>query len=267
MSEIAEKPDQTWRETEAEAPTGRGLHALILEQLGLAVCGQDLPAGTVMKIEDIERQYGVSRSVIRETVRVMESMGLVASRRRVGVQVLTPSEWNLYDPQVIRWRLATRSRITQLRSITELRTAIEPEAARLAAIRSPLTNASDLMGLAGQLWAAGEAGDQELFLTLDIEFHRLVLSSSGNEMFAKLDSLISEVLAGRTHYGLMPTHPHEEALQLHVDVAAAIQRGAPDMAHASMLGIMQRAMKEMSSIWDSPHQNGEFIRRDTLDKK
>ncbi|GAA3739334.1 FCD domain-containing protein [Leifsonia bigeumensis] len=238
-----------------------GLHARVLERLGLAICGQELTTGSVMKIEDIERQYGASRSVIREAVRVLESMGLVTSRRRVGVLIQAPSEWNLYDPQVIRWRLASRARVTQLRSLTELRTAIEPEAARLAAIRSPLTNASDLMGLSGQLWAAGEAGDQGLFLTLDIQFHSLVLASSGNEMFAKLDSLVGEVLAGRTNYGLMPNHPHEEALQLHVDVASAIQRGAPDAAQSAMLRIMQRTMEEMAHLWDAPHQNGEFIRR------
>ena len=240
---------------------GSGLHAQVLEHLGLAICGQELATGTIMKIEDVERQYGVSRSVIRESIRVLESMGLVSSRRRVGVLVLAPSEWNLYDPQVIRWRLASGARITQLRSLTELRAAIEPEAARLAAIRSPLTHASDLMGLAGQLWAAGEAGDQELFLSLDIQFHGLVLASSGNEMFAKLHSLVSEVLAGRTNYGMMPQHPHEDALQLHVDVASAIQRGAPDAAQNAMLRIMQRTMSEMGSIWDSPHQNQDFIRR------
>jgi DNA-binding FadR family transcriptional regulator len=76
---------------------------------------------------------------------------------------------------------------------------------------------------------------------LDIRFHRLVLSSSGNEMFAKLNTLVEAVLT---------RHPHEEALQLHVDVASAIQRGNGNDAHAAMLGIMQRTFNEMSSIWD-----------------
>jgi DNA-binding FadR family transcriptional regulator len=208
---------------------------------------------TVMKIEDIERDYGASRSVIRETVRVLESMGMVASRRRVGVIVQASSGWNLFDPQVIRWRLASSARPKQLRSLTELRTAIEPEAARLSATRASLSIASDLVGLAGQLWAAGEAGDQDTFLSLDIQFHQLVLVSSGNEMFAKLNSLISEVLTGRTNYGLMPDHPHEEALQLHMDVASAIQRGAADVAKQSMLRIMQRTLEEMGPLWDSPN--------------
>lgn len=227
-----------------------GLHARILDLLGLAICAGELASGSVFRTEELEERYGVSRSVVREAIRVLASMGMVASRRRVGVQVLPASEWNLYDPQVIRWRLASPARIAQLRSLTELRTAIEPEAARLAAVRAPLAGASELMGLAGKLWAAGQSDDAESFLVLDIEFHRLVLSISGNEMFAKLNTLVAEVLTGRTHYGLMPRHPHNEALQLHMDVASAIQRGNADDAHEAMLRIMQRAFDEMSSIWE-----------------
>ncbi|TXN30898.1 FadR/GntR family transcriptional regulator [Lacisediminihabitans profunda] len=228
-----------------------GLHAQLLDKVGLAICAGDLRSGSVLRIEELEERYGVSRSVVREAIRVLASMGMVASRRRVGVQIRPATEWNLYDPQVIRWRLASPGRISQLRSLTELRTAIEPEAARLAAVRAPLANASELMGLAGKLWAAGQAGEEAAFLTLDIEFHRLVLASSGNEMFAKLNALVAEVLTGRTQYGLMPSHPHNEALQLHVNVASAIQRGNPADAHEAMLGIMQRASAEMSSIWES----------------
>jgi DNA-binding FadR family transcriptional regulator len=227
----------------------RGLHARVLDRLGLAVCGGDLASGSVVRIEQLQERYGVSRSVVREAVRVLASMGLVASRRRVGVQVLPAARWNLYDPQVIRWRLASPARAAQLQSLTELRTAVEPEAARLAALRAPLADASELMGLAGKLWAAGQSNDAEAFLLLDIQFHRLVLSCSGNEMFAKLNTLVEEVLTGRTQYGLMPSHPHNEALQLHVDVASAIQRRNGDDAHAAMLAIMARAFDEMSSIW------------------
>jgi len=227
-----------------------GLHARVLDLLGLAICAGDLETGSVVRIEQFQERYGVSRSVVREAIRVLASMGMVASRRRVGVQVLPAMKWNLYDPQVIRWRLASPARVAQLQSLTELRTAIEPEAARLAALRAPLAGASELMGLAGKLWAAGQADDAETFLTLDIKFHRLVLSSSGNEMFAKLTTLVEAVLTGRTQYGLMPRHPHKEALQLHVDVASAIQRGNGDDAHAAMLGIMARTFDEMSSIWE-----------------
>jgi len=237
-----------FRMSDHAAPTG--LHARLLDGLGLAICAGDPASGSVVRIDQLQERYGVSRSVVREAIRVLASMGLVASRRRVGVQVLPATTWNLYDPQVISWRLASPRRAAQLQSLTELRTAIEPEAARLAALRASLADASELMGLAGKLWAAGQADDAEAFLTLDIRFHALVLSSSGNEMFTKLSSLVEAVLTGRTQYGLMPPHPHNEALQLHVDVASAIQRGDGADAQAAMRGIMARTFDEMSSIWD-----------------
>lgn len=227
-----------------------GLHSQVLDELGQAICEGRMPAGATFTTEALEIKYQVSRSVIRESLRTLEAMGMVSSKRRVGNRVLPMSSWNVYDLSVIRWRLAGHGRIAQLRSLTQLRTAIEPEAAKLAASRGALGQASDLMGLAGRLWAAGRSGDQEQFLALDIEFHSLVMKMSGNEMFTRLNNLVSEVLIGRTNYGLMPQFPHDEALQMHVDVANAIQSGNPDAAGASMLGIMNRAISEMGQIWD-----------------
>lgn len=232
--------------------SSRGLHGQVLDRIGLAICGSEIIPGTVITILELERDYGVSRSVVREVLRVLEALGLVVSRRRVGVVALPPTSWNLYDSKIIRWRLASPARIAQLRSLTELRLAVEPEAARLAAIRAPLINAGELMGVAGKLWVAGEGDDQAEFVNLDIQFHRLILSSSGNEMFERLSTVVTEMLAGRWNYGLAPAHTHLEALQLHVDVASAIQRGLPDAAHDAMLAVMQRTMHEVNSIEDGP---------------
>src|SRR6185312_795657 len=135
--------------------------------------------------------------------------------------------WNKFDPSVIRWRLAADGKGVQLRSLTELRSAVEPAAAELAAQHSPEEMSAELMAIAARMRAVGRAGDLQHFLELDIQYHALVLAASGNEMFAQMHSMIAEVLRGRTDYGLMPTHPHEEALQLHVDVADAIQSGRP----------------------------------------
>jgi DNA-binding GntR family transcriptional regulator len=59
----------------------------------------------------------------------------------------------------------------------------------------------------------------------------------------------------------MPQHPHDEALQMHVDVASAIQRGNGEEAHRAMLRIMQRALEEMSSLWEQgPSERPEDLR-------
>ena len=227
-------------------PATRWLHGQLVEEIGLSICAHELATGTVVKTEEFEFQYKVSRSVVRETVRVLESMGLVSSTRRVGVLVLPPSNWNLFDPQIIRWRLASSARITQLRSLNELRSSIEP-----AAIRAPLVSTTELVALAQRMKIAAQNEDAELFLSLDVRFHQLILECSGNEMFSKLNSLVKEVLTGRTHYGLMPAHPKEEALQLHIDVANRIQKGAASAAHDSMVAIMELAMEEMDKVWAS----------------
>src|SRR5690606_10894722 len=128
-----------------------GLHSRVLDELGQAICEGRLAAGTIVTTEALASRYQVSRSVIRESLRTLAAMGMVASKQRVGNRILPLSEWNVYDPGVIRWRLAGRARLEQLRSITELRTAIEPEAARLAAHRGTLAQAGELVGLAGRL--------------------------------------------------------------------------------------------------------------------
>jgi DNA-binding FadR family transcriptional regulator len=231
-----------------------GLHARTLDRLGTSIAGGGLPAGSVLYIDDLAEEHGVSRSVVREVLRVLSSMGLVESRRRMGTQIRPAADWNVFDPQVIRWRLASDERLGQLRSITELRTAVEPEAARLAALRADRQEASSLVALAAQMWAAGKDGDVPRFLELDIEFHREVLRCSGNEMFLKLNEIVAAVLIGRTEHGLMPHHPDDEALQLHADVAHGIQRRDGAAARAAMVRIMEQAMDEMSSLW--PRSDG-----------
>lgn len=233
----------------AAPPALPGLHAQVLERVGLAICEGRLSAGEVLHAEAFEAEFQVSRSVIREVLRVLSAMGMVASRRRVGVQILPPEEWNLFDPRIIRWRLASTERLAQLRSLAELRTAVEPQAARLAAERATPDQVSELLALAGQMWAAGSNGDSEEFLRVDMQFHQLLLTASGNDMFAQLHRLVAEVLIGRAHYGLMPQLPHHEALQLHMDVAAAVQAGSGSDAQAAMERIVERSMEETADFW------------------
>ncbi len=226
------------------------LHSLVIETLGKRIVSGELTAGATTHAEHFESELGVSRSVMREAVRVLQSLGLVESVKRIGIRVLPPERWNKFDPSVIRWRLAADGKGAQLRSLTELRSAVEPAAAELAAQHSPEEMSAELMAIAARMRAVGRAGDLQHFLELDIQYHALVLAASGNEMFAQMHSMIAEVLRGRTDYGLMPTHPHEEALQLHVDVADAIQSGRPEAARQAMDQIMRRTIEEVRSVWE-----------------
>lgn len=229
------------------------LHSALVDKLGQAVVSGELADSAVLSVEELEARYGVSRSVVREVIRVLSSLGLLASRRRLGTVVQPRSAWNLYDPHIIRWRLASEGRLEQLRSLSELRSAIEPMAAKLAAVRASFTDASELVSLSAKMWAAGHASDMDAFLRLDVLFHNHLLEASGNEMFAQLNSLVTEVLRGRIEHGLMPHTPNTRAMQFHVDVAGAIQRRDGEAAHAAMTRIVEQSMVEMAGIWAKEH--------------
>lgn len=217
------------------------LHDNVLDALGQRIVAGELAAGAVLRLDDIDTQYDVSRSVAREAVRVLGSMGMVESRQRVGVTVQPRASWHVFDPRLIRWRLESEDRVAQLRSLGELRGGFEPVAAGLAAERATPEQCAALSAAAGDMVVHGQAGDLEAFLTADVAFHRVLLEASGNEMLAALAGVVAEVLAGRTHHHLMPAHPRDEAVDLHVEVARAVRDGDHVAARAAMTAIITEA--------------------------
>ncbi|GAA2943527.1 MULTISPECIES: FadR/GntR family transcriptional regulator [Streptomycetaceae] len=210
-----------------------GLHTHVLDALGLEIAAGDCPPGRVLRTDELAQRFDVSRTVVREVIRVLESMHLVESRRRVGVTVRPTEEWNVYDPQVIRWRLAGSDRPRQLRSLTVLRSAVEPVAAGLAARHATAEQCAALTACALGMVATSRGQQLEGYLRHDIAFHRIVLDASGNEMFARLGDVVAEVLAGRTHHQVMFEDPDPAAVTLHVRLAEAVREG--DAAGAERL--------------------------------
>jgi DNA-binding FadR family transcriptional regulator len=241
----------------SEGPTNRSnLHERLRDRIGQDIVAGRLAPGTIIKAEELRTRYDVSLSVVREVVRVIESLGMLRPIRRVGLVVLAMDEWTLLDPLVIRWRM-TEAPARQLRSLTELRVAIEPEAAGLAAQHAPAEAAEEIMGLAARMRSSGRKGDVEAFLTADVAFHRAVLGAGGNELFAAFDMVIGEILSGRTGAGLMPQFPHPDALQWHFDVADAIGGQDPDRAKEAMFKIVAKTDDEMGGVWaDEPRHPG-----------
>jgi DNA-binding FadR family transcriptional regulator len=227
------------------AAHGAGLHGDVLDGLGTLITSGELPTGAVLRGEQLERRFGVSRSVIREAIRVLESMGLVTSRRRVGVTVAGRTAWNLFDPHVIRWRLDGADRAGLLRSLGDLRRGVEPVAAALAAGNATPAQCGVLTGAVMRMAVHGRAGELGDYLQADILFHRTVLEASGNEMLSALTDVVTEVLRGRTQHGLMPQIPEGAAIRRHADVAEAVQSGDAGAAERAMRDIVDEATTAM----------------------
>ncbi|MEU0225066.1 FCD domain-containing protein [Streptomyces sp. NPDC006284] len=227
---------------------GRGLHGRVLDTLGPAITAGEYPAGSVLRTDELAQRFEVSRSVMREAVRVLESMHLVASRRRVGVTVLPECEWNVYDPQVIRWRLAGSERPRQLRSLTVLRSAVEPVAAGLTARLATPEQCAELTECALGMVANSSGHRLEQYLFHDVAFHRVILTASGNEMFARLGGVVAEVLAGRTHHDVMFEDPDPAAVTLHVQVAEAVRARDAERAERLTREITVGALQELDIL-------------------
>ncbi|WP_406417276.1 FCD domain-containing protein [Streptomyces sp. NBC_00873] len=225
-----------------------GLHGQVVKRIGESLAAQEIRAGQVLRLEDVQDRYGVSRTVAREAVRVLESKRIVTSRPRVGITVRPMAEWNLYDPQVIRWRLASPFRSAQLRELTELRAAVEPSAAALAAVGASPDTRNTLVELARTMESIAHTDDTQGFIAADLAFHRALLSASGNGMFAQLSEVTEELLVARRDLPLMPDHVDTDAVRRHTEVAEAIAEGRPDDAAQCVRAIVDSAHREVEQL-------------------
>jgi DNA-binding FadR family transcriptional regulator len=225
----------------ASHPIVGALHGNLLDALGAAIVSGEYRPGQVLTLEGVSAQHGVSRSVAREAIRVLESMGMVASRRRVGITIQPSQSWNVFDPTLIRWRWGSGDRAAQLISLSELRRGFEPAAAALAARRANPQQCRIMAAAVSDMVMHGRSGDLEAYLLADKIFHQTLLEASGNEMFRALNGVVAEVLTGRTHHGMMPATPNPAAIDLHDEVARAIRMRDEAAAERAMRAIIDEA--------------------------
>ncbi|MCX5330870.1 MULTISPECIES: FadR/GntR family transcriptional regulator [unclassified Streptomyces] len=218
----------------AAGSRGRGLHGQLVQQLGQMIVSGDLGADRPLVPEEIGQRFEVSRTVVRESLRVLEAKGLVSARPNVGTRVRPVSDWNLLDPDIIEWRAFGPQRDDQRRELGELRWTIEPLAARLAAghgrddVQQRLSDMVEIMG-----HAMGQ-GDALTFSRADAEFHSLLIQVAGNRMLEHLSGIVSSALqvSGGPVTGC--ERPNEASLVQHGRIVDALAAGDGTAAEAAV---------------------------------
>ena len=238
--ESASKPDD-------KTATEGTLHDRLLDQWGAAIVDGTIAPGDRLPAPDLDSQRP-SRTVTREVTRVLEAMGLVTVKRKVGATVNPRQLWNIYDPRVIEWRLRGPGRGRTLHELSELRACVEPMAAQLAASHADQDQWAKLTRAAIDMVANADRADGPDYLRADETFHRTLLEASGNAMFAALGDVIASVLSGRTRHELMPRKADEKALRLHGDVAALIRRGDAEGARHAMDWIVDESDRAIAQM-------------------
>ncbi|KQN24605.1 MULTISPECIES: FadR/GntR family transcriptional regulator [unclassified Sphingomonas] len=214
---------------------GRNLTQALLDTLGRAIVTGYYETRSFPTEADIATKHDVSRSVTREAVKMLTAKGLVSARPRQGTMVQPSSTWNLFDTDVLRWTLERKFSVDLLRHFNQLRIAIEPEGAALAA---QFGDESDLLAIHRGLdrMAAAEAGSGDP-LDADIAFHVAILRASKNPFYAQFQSVVSTALQTSIRF-TNRIKGRSANVADHGAVAAAIAARDPDAARIAMRRII-----------------------------
>jgi DNA-binding FadR family transcriptional regulator len=230
----------------------KSFHAAIVDRLAGSILKEAPGMPSQLPTEaDLCAAMGVSRTILREAVKTLCAKGMLATGPRLGTRIQPPSAWNLLDPDVIRWRLEAGVDETFVRDILELRLAIEPEAASLAARRA---EGHDLAALSQALRDMENAVDESWnaesgrgYLEADLAFHETILAATHNQFFVALTPAIDALLRVSFRFSVKSRASARSSLPLHRAVLDAIAGRDPDGAERALRCVIAAARSDVET--------------------
>jgi len=223
------------RADEARSLLGRNLTYGMLDSLGRAIVTGRYEHEAFPTEAELAKQHGVSRSVTREAVKMLTAKGLLSARPRQGTIVQPATSWNLFDTDVLRWLLERQFSVDLLRQFSQLRVAIEPEAAALAARFADEANLAQISAGLTRMEAAERGLDDTL--DADIAFHVAILRASGNPFYAQFRDMVATALRTSIRF-TNRIKGRTASVADHAAVRDAIAARDPEAARAAMRALI-----------------------------
>ncbi|MCO6051581.1 FadR family transcriptional regulator [Mesorhizobium sp. RP14(2022)] len=197
---------------------------------------------------ELMERFGVSRTVLREALKTLSAKGLIQAKAKIGTRVRERRFWNLFDPDILTWHVEAGADRAFLSHLSEMRMALEPEAAALAAERRTNAQSRDLF-----LWVErmGEARTEiSLFVEADLRFHIAVAEASGNPFMRSISALIEVALA--ITFAISSPLPdqarHALTVSRHRAIADAIERRDAKAARAAMRVVIDDGSERVADV-------------------
>jgi DNA-binding FadR family transcriptional regulator len=226
-------------------PPGRG-HSSQLEvtrTIGLDIVAGRYPEGSSLPRDaELTAMFDVSRTVLRESVKTLSAKGLLNSKAGVGTRVRERSAWNMFDPDVLGWHLEAGIDKRFLSDLADIRLAVEPRAAALAAERRPDESIAILRESVARMRSFGS--DTLEFADADLRLHLDVATVSGNPFMRSIGAVIEAAL--RASFRLSaPTEEKEREVTLatHQQIVDAIAARDPQAAAAAMTSVIYNGLR------------------------
>ncbi|MBD1577934.1 MULTISPECIES: FadR/GntR family transcriptional regulator [Vibrio] len=210
----------------------RSLHVQVAREIARGILSGKLPQGSIIPGEmALCEQFGVSRTALREAVKLLTSKCLLESRPKIGTRVKDRASWNFLDPQLIEWMDGLVDNDTFFHQFLGLRRAIEPEACALAAIHATAEQRIELSETFQKMCDVSQAEVfiQDAWTDIDMRFHNLIFNSTGNDFYLPFGNILCSM------YKNFIVHSSEHGalcLQEHRDIYEAIMAGNADKARA-----------------------------------
>jgi DNA-binding FadR family transcriptional regulator len=204
--------------------------------------GENMPPEPAL----IER-FQVSRTVMREVMKTLAAKGFVVSKTRIGTRVLDPVNWNFFDADVLAWRVRMGLDDVFLQSLTEIRRAVEPAAASLAARRRTSADIARLRTIVAKMSATTHS--RQSFSEVDLEFHLAIGSASGNPLMRSIANVIEAALVASFFVSspVDDASDHEVSANSHAAIVDAIESRDEAAAATAMLKVIDIGVRRIET--------------------
>lgn len=172
----------------------RNNHSYVVHELGKAIVSGELKAGSLLPNDaELSARFGVSRTVLRESMKTLTAKRLIEPKAKVGTRVLDETLWNFFDADVLGWRCEAGIDEKLISEIAEIRLALEPAAAAGAARRARPEGIDELRLIAAKFNDLNHS--PETIAKVDLEFHLKIAQLSGNPFMRAASALIEAALS------------------------------------------------------------------------
>lgn len=223
-------------------------HRVIAELREKIVQGELKPGDKLPTEQALVRHFGVSRTVIREAIAGLRADGLVLPRQGIGVFVLEPEAPNAELPLLT---LPTR-KISDIIESLELRTAVEVEAAGLAAVRCSPAQEAEIHSRLKDFEVRVKAGEPTT--AEDFAFHVAVAEAANNQQFKEFLAFLGRRTIPRSQLrqavgaSIEPPASDDKLYGEHCAIFEAILARDPEAARAAMRAHLAGSMERYRAL-------------------
>ena len=221
-------------------------HDRIAAILGMEILkGVHRPGENMPPEPALTRRFRVSRTVMREVTKTLAAKGFVVSKTRIGTRVRESVHWNFFDADVLAWLVGLGLDDDMLRSLTEIRRALEPAAAELAAQRRTTSDIAMLRRFVSEM--ARSDHTRTSFAESDLAFHLAVGVASGNPLIRSIGSVIEAALVASFTYSspIDDAKNQDATVRNHAAIVDAIEARNAQGASDAMLGVIDAGTKRI----------------------